>query len=127
MEGVAFAMKDSVEILRDLGIRPRRCILSGGGASSPLWRQIIADVFDLELENIDVREQAGTGAAILAGVGTGVYGSFEEACSGILGTSEIVRPIPENVSAYKRIYDVFRGLYPKLKSDFERIWKDQER
>jgi len=127
MEGVAFAVKDSMRVLEDLGVRSRRCLLSGGGASSPLWRQIMADVLNVELEITDVREQAATGAAILAGIGTGIYSSFGEGCSRVLGVGETVRPIPENVEIYSRIYAIFRGLYPKLKLDFERMWKDNRK
>jgi xylulokinase len=126
MEGVAFAMKDSVEILGGLGIRSHRCVLSGGGASSLVWRQIVADVFNMELETVDIREQAGTGAAILAGVGTGVYSSFEEACSKISKTCDFVRPIAGNVEIYNRLYGLFDGLYPKLKTNFREMWMYQE-
>jgi len=121
MEGVAFALRDALEIFRELGVRTDRIVVSGGGARSPVWRQIQADVFHSELVRVHGEERAGVGAAMLAGIGTGVYEGFEDACRNAVCTGDPTVPIEANAACYDRLYEVFHGLYPKLKGDFARI------
>lgn len=121
LEGVAFAMRDSLEIFKELGIRSDRIIASGGGAKSPLWRQIQADIFGNEVMTANTQEQAGVGAAMLAGIGIGVFSSPEEACEQIIKYGRPTRPVPENCRHYDHLYAIFKGLYPKLKEDFANI------
>jgi xylulokinase len=121
MEGVVLAMRDSLEIMRKLGTEPHRLIASGGGARSALWRQIQADVYNMELTTAEVPEQAAFGAALVAGVGTGVYESVETACQKTITYSSPTYPIQENVRRYQEYYQVFKGLYPKLKGDFQAV------
>ncbi|MCK5117997.1 MAG: xylulokinase, partial [Candidatus Latescibacteria bacterium] len=121
MEGVAFALRDALLIFRELGVRPDRIVVSGGGARSPVWRQIQADVFRSEVACVHGEERAGIGAAMLAGIGTDVYEGFEDACRKVVRTEACTPPIAANVERYDRLYDVFHGLYPKLKDDFARL------
>ncbi len=118
MEGVAFGLKDSLEILRSLNVSIGNVRANGGGARSDVWRQIQADIFDFPLSTVGVDEGPGLGAALLAGVGAGVYSSVEEACSHVVkvvGSTPVIR---ENAEAYARYYEVYRGLYPALKDSF---------
>ena len=121
MEGVAFALRDALEIFRELGVRTDRIVASGGGAQSPVWRQIQADVFHSELVRVHGEERAGVGAALLAGIGTEVYEGFEHACRVAVRYGDHTVPIEAHAARYDRLYEVFRGLYPKLKDDFARI------
>ncbi|MFH1009256.1 MAG: xylulokinase [Candidatus Latescibacterota bacterium] len=121
MEGVAFALRDGMEIFRELGVRTDRIIVSGGGASSPVWRQIQADVFGCEVARVRGEERAGVGAAMLAGIGTGVYDGFEDACTRAVHYQTGATPILENVARYERLHGVFHGLYPKLKGTFSQL------
>ena len=121
LEGVVLAMRDSLEIFKELGIRIDRIIASGGGAKSLLWRQIQADIFGTDVMTTNIREQAGVGAAMLAGIGTGLYNGPGEACNRIISYSRTTHPIPENCERYNDLYEIFKGLYPKLKEDFRKI------
>ncbi|NOZ22381.1 MAG: xylulokinase, partial [Planctomycetes bacterium] len=118
MEGVAFAMRDSLEIFRELGVTYHKAIASGGGARSPVWRQIQADVFGVDMVTVEVEEQAGVGAALLAGVGVGVFKNVAEACAGAISYGEGASPIAENQGLYDEKYHIFRSLYPSLKDVF---------
>ena len=81
LEGVSYGLRDSLELMRALGVPVGQIRALGGGARSPLWRQILADVFGTELVTVNVTEGAAYGAALLAGVGAGVYHSVEDACA----------------------------------------------
>src|SRR5690606_37290769 len=106
------------EIMRSLNISIGNVRASGGGARSTLWRQIQADVFDSPLSTINVDEGPALGAAILAGVGAGVYASVEEACSIVIKVTGSTAVIPENAETYQRHYEIYRTLYPALKTQF---------
>jgi len=121
MEGVAFAMRDSLEIFRELGVTYHKAIASGGGAKSPVWRQIQADVFGVDLITVSVAEQAGVGAALLAGVGVGVFQDVAEACSRAVSYGDGAEPIEENRRLYDERHAVFRALYPGLKDVFSSL------
>ena len=121
MEGVAFAMRDSLEIFKELGVTTHKAIASGGGARSPIWRQIQADVFGVDLVTVDVAEQAGVGAALLAGVGVGVFSNVAEACERAISYGETTSPIEENRALYSERYDLFRSLYPSLRGVFAEL------
>lgn len=121
MEGVAFGLRDSFEILAGMGVPIREVRASGGGARSPLWRQIQADVTGREHVLIQVDEGPAFGAALLAAVGTGVWSSVEEACRAAIRVTDRCPPIPENVALYERLYPVYRALYPALQEQFEAV------
>jgi len=121
LEGVTFGLRDSLEIIRDMGISVKEVRALGGGARSSLWRQMQADIMNLEMATLNITEGAALGAAILAGVGTGVYGSVEEACDSLILTTSRTKPIRQNVKVYHEYYQIYRSLYPALTQNFDRI------
>ena len=116
LEGVSFALRDSLEVARDLGIRVERTKLCGGGAKSPLWRRIIANVMNLKVDIIESEEGPGYGGAILAAVGCGEYASVEEAAEKLVKVVETIEPEPELVAKYEKKYQKFRTIYPAVKA-----------
>ena len=120
LEGVAYGLRDSLELLRALGIRIEQVRASGGGARSRLWRQILADVFNSEIALLNVSEGAAYAAALLAGVGTGVYRDVDEACASTIRVTERLEPGP-NAAAYADYYPIYRALYPALASQFKQV------
>ena len=118
LEGVAFGLRDSLEVARSLGIRIDSSRICGGGAKSPLWRQIIAAVMNVKLEIIESEEGPGYGAAILAAVGCGTFDSVEHACAKLVKVIDTVDPDPELVQKYEEKYQKFRQLYPIMKDWF---------
>lgn len=125
LEGVCFGLRDSLEILKSLNVSVEAVRVSGGGAKSPLWRQILADVFGVKVEVISSKEGPAYGAAILAAVGCGLFETVDEACEKLIKVTASVNPIPENVEKYNKVYSVYNGLYPILKESFEKISKLQ--
>jgi xylulokinase len=123
MEGVAFAMKDCLNLFRGLGVNPQRIVISGGGAKSSLWRQIQADVYDREVITVNTQEEAATGAAILAGVGVGIYPSLQEACGELVKPASSTSPMPGNSARYADLYEIYHSLYPALKDFFRELTK----
>jgi len=121
MEGVAFGLRDSLEILREMGLPIHQVRASGGGARSLLWRQIQADVFGCELVTINIDEGPAFGVALLAGVGAGLYPSVQEACHAAIRVVSTTEPNPENSATYARLYAVYRSLYPALKPKFDKL------
>lgn len=122
MEGVAFALRDSLEIFRNLGIKTNKVIASGGGAKSPLWLQIQADIFNQEVYTTKMTEQACTGAAIMAGVGSGCYSTVQEACGQIVKhNSEPVVPDHNNAKIYDYYFDIYKELYERNKDLFRKM------
>ena len=119
MEGVAFGLRDSLEVARKLGIKIDSSKICGGGAKSPLWKKIIANVMNLKLEIIESEEGPGYGAAILAAVGCGVYSSVEEATDKLVKVIDTVEPEPDLVEKYEQRYQTFKKYYPALKGMFE--------
>jgi xylulokinase len=120
LEGVAFAIRDSIEIARDLGIDIKKSYICGGGAKSKLWRRIFANVLNIEIMVPEIEEGPGYGGAMLAMVGNGEFGSVEECAGKFVRTKDIVRPEEELVELYERRYQEFRQLYPALKGFFNR-------
>jgi xylulokinase len=121
LEGVAYGLRDSLELVRALGVPIEQVRVSGGGARSMLWRQIMADIFAAELVTINVSEGAAYGAALLAGVGAGVYPSVYEATARTIRVSERTEPVPAQAAAYDSLYAEYRALYPRLKPTFDRL------
>ena len=118
LEGVAFAIRDSVEIARSLGIEITESGLCGGGAKSPLWRKIMANVLSMERQVPVQEEGAGYGGAILAMVAAGAYGSVREACEKLRTERRIYKPDPAIAARYEQRYQVFKSLYPTLKAAY---------
>jgi xylulokinase len=118
IEGVSFALKDSLEILKSMGLSIIKVRISGGGSKSRIWNQLIADIFNLEIATIEVSEGPAFGAAILAAVGCGEYPNVISACQTIICDKEIFYPDVTRTGYYKEKYKVFRKLYPALKDTF---------
>jgi xylulokinase len=122
LEGVAFGLKDSFELIQESGMGPVREVrVSGGGAQSPLWRQIIADVLGAELRTVNTTEGAAYGAAMLAAVGAGFYESVPAACERMIALTGRTVPLAPNVEAYRAYYELYRELYPALSGMFRRL------
>ncbi len=121
LEGVSYGLRDSLELMKDLGLEIRQVRASGGGARSDLWRQILADVFDTELVVINVTEGAAYGAALLAGVGAGVYEDVAEACQQAIEVVQRTEPVRESAALYGEFYPVYRALYGALKPSFDLV------
>lgn len=122
MEGVAFALRDCIEVARANGLKVERAKLCGGGAKSPLWQKIIADVCRIEAEIPLVEEGPAYGAAMLAMVACGAYKTVEEAASALVVTKSTVKPEAEISARYQSRYELFGSLYKALKDTFSR-WK----
>lgn len=118
MEGVAFGLRDCLELVRGLRLPVDEVRLIGGGARSPLWRQIVADVFGLPILRLEAEEGAAYGAALLAGVGAGLWRDVPEACRAAVRTGGRVDPQPQAMPLYEELYGRYRALYPKLKDSF---------
>ena len=115
LEGVAYGLRDSLELLRELGVRPEVGRASGGGATSDLWLRIVASVLGLPLERTESEEGSAFGAALLAGVRSGVFQDAADAVARCVRVRDRVEPDPDWSAAYERGYDRYRLLYPTLK------------
>lgn len=121
LEGVAFAIRDSFEVAKSLGIHIERTKICGGGAKSPLWRKIIANVLNIKVERIASEEGPALGGAMLAAVADGTFASVEEAAAKIVKVVETVEPDPEIAAKYETQYQKFVQIYPTVKELFPKI------
>ncbi len=121
MEGVAFSQLDCLSLMKEVGITSDKVVLFGGGAKSKVWRQIISDVMDTKIVTLNIEEGPAYGAALLAGVGAGIYKSVEEATSRTIRQVSQINPIRENVKKYRKIYEIYKSLYEDLKEDFKKL------
>jgi len=120
LEGVSFGLRDSLELMRSLGISIKQVRASGGGAKSPFWRQLLADVFNTEIVTVNVTEGAAYGAALLAGVGAGFYKDVSEACEKTTRIAGSVRPGP-SAAIYEKYYRRYCSLYPAVAGEFKEL------
>ena len=118
MEGVTFALRDSLELMRDLGVDATESVAVGGGARSAIWRQMQADVLDVPVVTVGPSGGAPYGAAVLAAVGAGGFGTVSEACQAWIHPIDRVEPRSEMEDVYSRAYERYRSLYPRLKNHF---------
>ncbi|MGI6071137.1 MAG: xylulokinase [Blautia sp.] len=121
LEGVAFGLRDSLEVAKSLGIKIERTKICGGGAKSPLWRKIIANVMDLKVDVLESEEGPGYGGAILAAVGCGEYASVDEAAKKLIKVVETIEPEPVLAKKYEEKYQKFREIYPMVKGLFRKL------
>jgi xylulokinase len=122
LEGVAFGLRDSMELIKQAGLgQIEQVRVSGGGARSALWRQILANVLDTELVTVNTTEGAAYGAALLAGVGVGVWPDVDAACDATIQVIDRVRTRWQQVVRYDEFYQVYRGLYSLLKPTFDEL------
>ena len=115
LEGVAFSLRDTFTIFGELGVPLKSIRLGGGGARSPLWQQIQADVYGMPVELVAADEGAAYGAALLAGVGAGAWPSVDEACKTVVHVAKRVEPLTKNVALLNRRYEAYVKLYPALR------------
>jgi xylulokinase len=116
LEGVAFGLRDGFELMKAAGLTDIKQVrVSGGGARSPLWRQILADVFNVELVTVNTTEGAAYGAALLAGVGAKAWSDVDSACDATITLTGSTTPEASGVAAYEPVYAQYRQLYPALK------------
>ncbi len=121
LEGVAFALRDSFEVAKSLGIKIERTKICGGGAKSPLWKKMIANILNLKVDVIEVEEGPSLGGAMLAAVACGEFANVEEAAAKIVKVVDTVEPDPELVAKYDQRYAQFKEIYPACKPLFEII------
>ncbi len=121
LEGVAYSLRDCLELTKNLGLEIKQVRASGGGSRSALWRQILADVFNTDLVTVTSLSGASYGAALLSGVGTGMYKNVNEACGKTIRLSTKTVPDLHRAEMYDHYYRVYRDLYPALKPTFNRI------
>jgi xylulokinase len=126
LEGVAFGLRDSFALMKSVGLgQIDQVRVSGGGARSPIWRQILADVLDTELVTINTTEGAAYGAALLAGVGAGIWRDVDHACAAAIRVTGSTSPRPNAVARYDPLYATYSGLYPALHAIFGALAEQQ--
>lgn len=121
MEGVSYSLRDCVEVMREMNINVTDMMACGGGGSSPLWRQMLADLYACPVKTTQNKEGPALGVALLAAVGAGIYSSVPEACKAVILPDKVQNPIQENIGEYEKVYNVYKKLYPAMKSCFEDI------
>jgi xylulokinase len=121
LEGVSYAMRDSLTIIRELGVPVREIRASGGGSKSPLWRQIQADVFGQTVATINAEEGPAYGVALLAAVGAGAFKNVEEACAATIRVVKQTAPNKKAQHYHDLAFPLFQDLYRSLKGDFRKI------
>ncbi len=121
MEGITYAMKDSLEIIREMGVDVEQVRLSGGGARSEFWRQMQADIYGNDVCTINAEEGPAYGVALLAGVGTGTWDSVEQACEQAINITSEYRVDDKRRRLYAQFYPLYQKLYHSLEEDFDRI------
>lgn len=119
LEGVAFALRDSFEVAKSLGIQIERTKICGGGAKSPLWKKMIANILNIKVDVIESEEGPALGGAMLAAVACGEYKDVVEAAEKIVKVVDTVEPDSELVAAYNKRYDTFKQIYPTVKSLYQ--------
>ncbi len=123
MEGVSFSLRDSYEILLNMGLQIDEMMITGGGARSRVWRQMLADIFNCNVRTIESKEGASLGAAILAGVGAGIFESVESACEKYIKKGKEIIPSRENHKIYNEYYEIYGELYRNLENSFKKLSK----
>jgi xylulokinase len=121
LEGVAYSLRDIMVRIKELGAEVKSTRIIGGGAKSPLWCQIIADVLGIKVEKINSAEGPAFGAAILAMVGAGVFATVEDACKQLINVTDAFDPNPASVKIYNRNYPIYTDLYKNLQSTFKKM------
>ncbi|MCL1807794.1 MAG: xylulokinase [Oscillospiraceae bacterium] len=121
MEGVSYSLRDCVEVLRGMGVQTSEMLACGGGGTSPLWRQMLADMFGCDVRTATSQEGPALGVAVLAGVGAGLYKSVPEACANLIQYNAPQPPIEANSKEYETYYSVYKTLYPALKESYSKL------
>jgi xylulokinase len=124
MEGITFGLRDSVEIMKEINLPlGKKFIASGGGGKSNFWCQMMADIFQKNIARLISQEGAPFGAAILSGVGTGIYEDVKKACKTILKEKDVFEFNLNNSKLYEKFYKIYKELYFQLKNSFDNLAK----
>ncbi len=121
MEGVSYSLRDCVEVMREMDINVSDMMACGGGGTSPLWRQMLADLYACPVKTASSKEGPALGVALLAAVGAGIYSSVPEACRAVIKTDKVQEPVESNTLEYNKVYEMYRKLYPAMKKCFEEL------
>ena len=121
LEGVSYSLKDCLEVFGEMGTSINNMMTAGGGGKSVLWRQMLADLYACPVKTIKAKEGPALGAALLAGVGAGVYKSVAEACDITIKADVIQQPIKQNIEEYKKYYQIYKNIYPALKQNYKAL------
>lgn len=121
LEGVAFALRDSFEVAKSLGVDIKATKICGGGAKSPLWKKMVANILNVTVEVPKSEEGPSMGAAMLAAVACGAYKSVKEAAEAIVTVKETIEPDAELAAKYEARYKQFREIYPVLRPLFQKL------
>ena len=115
LEGVAFSLRDTFEIFKEMNVPVEEVRLGGGGARSKVWRQIQADIYGREVKTVEAEEGAAYGAGLLAGVAAGAWPSVDAACDAVVRIASTIEPDAESVNLLDRQYEKFRKIYPAMR------------
>lgn len=121
LEGVAYSLRDCVEVFREMNINVNDMMACGGGGTSPLWRQMLADLYACDVKTVASKEGPALGVGILALTGSGVYSSVQEACANIIKTDKVQAPINDNIPKYEQYYQLYREIYPAVKEQCQKL------
>ncbi len=121
MEGVAYSLCDCNDILREMGIKVYQMMACGGGGKSPVWRQMLADLYRCQVQTAKQSEGPALGAAILGGVGCGIYESVEKACEALIQPGTSCGPVDEEAQVYDRYHQLYKKLYVSLKEHYKEL------
>ncbi|MBQ1536930.1 MAG: xylulokinase [Ruminococcus sp.] len=123
LEGVSYSLRDCVEVFREMDINVSDMMACGGGGSSPLWRSMLADLYNCPVKTVASKEGPALGVALLALTGAGVYSSVPEACKAVVSVDKTQQPNAENVPVYDSYYQLYREIYPAVKAQCAKLAK----
>ena len=121
MEGVSYSLRDCVEVFKQMNVSVSDMMACGGGGTSAIWRQMLADLYGCPVQTASPKEGPALGVALLAGVGVGLYSSVPQACEAVIKTDKIQNPIPDNTPKYEKCYKLYTEIYPALKESFKKL------
>ena len=121
IEGINFSQRDCYEIIKEQGIKAEEIRAGGGGSRSPVWRKMLADCLGAEITTVNSSEGGALGVAVLAGVGTGIYRSVQEACEKIIKVKTSVSPDKGNYKKYTDLYGIYKNLYSSLETNYSEL------
>lgn len=121
LEGVAYSLRDCVEVFKEMNINVNDMMACGGGGTSPLWRQMLADLYACDVKTVASKEGPALGVGILALTGSGVYSSVQEACANIIKTDKVQAPINDNIPKYEKYYQLYIEIYPAIKEQCQKL------
>ncbi len=121
LEGVSYSLRDCIEVFREMNINVSDMMACGGGGTSPLWRSMLADLYNCPVKTVASKEGPALGVALLATVGAGIYSSVPEACRAVIKTDKTQEPICQNVPEYEKYYQLYREIYPALNASFKKL------